>query len=160
MKKILVSLSMAMVVATVGVSAKTVATVNGMVITSTEVEGALDKLTKGQKSWSDLSAKDKEQLITMMAPAKLVAASAKKGLSTKEKEAAVAGFWMQKQIMATTISEEEMKKAYESMQKRIKDAKSTQKIPAFEVVKNSIKMQLAQEKVVGRLMKSAVIKLK
>ncbi len=160
MKKILVSLSMAMVVATVGVSAKTVATVNGMVITSTEVEGALDKLTKGQKSWSDLSAKDKEQLITMMAPAKLVAASAKKGLSTKEKEAAVAGFWMQKQIMATTISEEEMKKAYESMKKRIKEAKSTQKVPAFEVVKNSIKMQLAQEKVVGRLMKSVVIKLK
>ena len=50
--------------------------------------------------------------------------------------------------------------AYNKMKKAAKEAKSTQEIPAFDVVKNSIKMQLAQEKVVGQLMKSAKISVK
>ena len=46
------------------------------------------------------------------------------------------------------------------MKKAAKEAKSTQKIPAFDAVKNNIKVQLAQEKVVSQLMKNAKIKVK
>ncbi len=46
------------------------------------------------------------------------------------------------------------------MKKQATEAKSTQKIPEFEAVKNNIKMQMAQEKVVAALMKSATIKVK
>ena len=46
------------------------------------------------------------------------------------------------------------------MKKMAKKSKSKQKVPEFDTVKNQIKMQLAQEKVVGKLMKSAKIKVK
>jgi hypothetical protein len=95
-----------------------------------------------------------------MAPSKLVAAAAKKDLTEKEKEAALAGFWMQKKISQVEVSDKEAQAAYDKMKKAAKKAKSKKKIPEFEAVKNSIKMQLAQEKVVGELMKSAKIKLK
>ena len=96
----------------------------------------------------------------MMAPAKLVAAESKKSLTDKEKEAALAGFWMQKKMSTTEVSDKVDKEAYNKMKKAAKEAKSTQEIPPFDEIKNSIKMQLAQEKVVSELMKNAKINVK
>ena len=139
--------------------AKTAGTVNGIKITVDEANKALKVLTRGQMTWDKLPSDGKKQLITMMAPSKLVAAAAKKGLSAKEKEAALAGFWMQKQMSKQKVSDKEAKKAYNQMVKAAKAAKSKQKIPPFKQAKNSIKMQLMQEKVVSRLMKKAKIKV-
>jgi hypothetical protein len=58
------------------------------------------------------------------------------------------------------VTDKEAEDAYNKMKKAAKEAKSTQTIPAFDAVKNNIKMQLAQEKVVGQLMKNAKIKVK
>ncbi|MBT8349008.1 MAG: hypothetical protein HKP62_06160, partial [Sulfurovum sp.] len=99
-------------------------------------------------------------LIEMMAPAKLVAAESKKSLTDKEKEAALAGFWMQKKMATTEVTDKEAEDAYNKMKKAAKEAKSTQEIPPLDAVKNNIKMQLAQEKVVAELMKSAKINVK
>ncbi len=134
--------------------------VNDIVITVAEANNALKMLTKGKMTWEKLPQAGKQQLIEMMAPSKLVAAASKKDLTEKEKEAALAGFWMQKKISQTEVSDKEAQAAYDKMKKKAKKAKSKKKIPEFETVKNSIKMQLAQEKVVGELMKSATIKLK
>ena len=60
----------------------------------------------------------------------------------------------------TKVADEEAKKAYDTMTAEAKKAKSTQKIPPFEAVKNQIMMKLAQEKVVANLMKNAKIKVK
>ena len=160
MKKTLVIIGLALALTTNYAAAATAGTVNGMEITVDEANEALKVLSKGQKTWKDLPDEGKKQLIEMMAPAKLVAAESKKSLNAKEKEAALAGFWMQKKMEATKITDEEAKAAYDKMKKQAKEAKSTQKIPEFEAVKNSVKMQLAQEKVVGALMKSAKIKVK
>jgi hypothetical protein len=160
MKKILTTLGLALVLATVSVSAKTAGTVNGMKITVKEANKALKVLTKGKMTWSKLPKEGKKQLITMMAPSKLVAAASRKGLTSKEKEAALAGFWMQKKMSKTKISDKAAKKAYNQMKKAAKKAKSKKKIPAYKSVKNSIKMQLKQEKVVARLMKKAKIRVK
>jgi len=160
MKKLIALLGLTVLMTTTVVSAKTAGTVNGMIITVEEADKALDVLTKGQKKWASLPEDGKTQLIQMMAPAKLVAAESKKSLTEKEQEAALAGFWMQKKMTETKVTDEEAKKAYENMKKAAKEAKSKQKIPAFEAVKNQIMMQLAQEKVVGNLMKSAKIKVK
>lgn len=160
MKKILVVVGLALALTSNFAAAATAGTVNGMEITVDEANEALKILSKGQKTWKDLPAEGKKQLIEMMSPAKLVAAEAKKSLTTKEKEAALAGFWMQKKMSETKITDKDAKAAYDKMKKQAKEAKSTQKIPEFKVVKNSIKMQLAQEKVVSTLMKSAKIKVK
>ena len=160
MKKILPIVALALVLTTNVVSAKTAGTVNGMVITVEEANTALKTLTQGKKTWDTLEPDAKKQLIEMMAPAKLVAAESKKSLTEKEKEAALAGFWMQKKISTTPVTDKEAKEAYEKMKKIATEAKSTQKIPEFEVIKNSIKMQLSQEKVVAELMKNAKVVIK
>jgi hypothetical protein len=160
MKKILTTLGLALALTTATVSAQTAGTVNGMKITVKEANKALKVLTKGKMTWSKLPKEGKKQLITMMAPSKLVAAASRKGLTAKEKEAALAGFWMQKKMSKTKVSNKEAKKAYDQMKKAAKKAKSKKKIPSYKSVKNNIKMQLKQEKVVGRLMKSAKIKVK
>jgi hypothetical protein len=160
MKKVLAILGLSLILSTSVAFAKTAGTVNGMIITVDEANKALNAVTKGKMTWDQLPDDGKKQLIQMMAPAKLVAAKSKLDLSKKEKEAALASFWMQKNISKTKVTDKEAKTAYTKMKKAAKKAKSKQKIPAFDTVKNQIKMQLAQEKVVGKLMKSAKIKVK
>ena len=160
MKKILVILGFTLALTTNYALAATAGTVNGMTITVEEANNALNTLTKGKMTWDKLPADGKKQLIEMMAPAKLVAAESKKSLTDKEKEAALAGFWMQKKMSTTEVSDKEAEEAYNKMKKAAKEAKSTQQIPAFDAVKNSIKMQLSQEKVVSDLMKNAKINVK
>ena len=160
MKKILLIAGLATVLSTTAIMAKTAGTVNGMIITVDEANKALNVLTKGQKTWSTLPAEGQKQLIQMMAPSKLVAAEADKSLTKKEKEAALSGFWMQKNMAATKVTDKEAQAAYDKMKAAAKKANTKQKIPPFEAAKNNIKMQLAQEKVVAKLMKNAKIKVK
>jgi hypothetical protein len=160
MKKILLMVGMATILSTTTIMAKTAGTVNGMIITVNEANKALNVLTKGQKTWSTLPLEGKKQLIQMMAPSKLVAAKANKTLTKKEKEAALSGFWMQKNMAKTKVTDKEAKSIYNKMKAAAKKVKNKQKIPAFEAAKNNIKMQLAQEKVVAKLMKNAKIKVK
>ena len=160
MKKILVILGLTLALTTNYAVAATAGTVNGMTITVEEANNALNTLTKGKMTWEKLPDDGKKQLIEMMAPAKLVAAESKKTLTDKEKEAALAGFWMQKKMATTEVTDKEAEDAYNKMKKAAKEAKSTQEIPVFDAVKNSIKMQLAQEKVVAQLMKNAKINVK
>ena len=160
MKKILAILGLTLALTTQYISAATAGTVNGMEITVEEADKALNQLTKGKMTWDKLPEDGKKQLIDMMAPAKLVAAEANKSLTEKEKEAALAGFWMQKKISTTPITDKEAQEAYDKMKKMAQESKNTQKIPEFDAVKNSIKMQLSQEKVVAEHMKNAKIIIK
>jgi hypothetical protein len=160
MKKMLTILSFALLTSTTYVMAQEAGSVNGIKITVKEADKALEVLTKGQKTWKTLPPKDKKQLIQLMAPSKLVAAKAKKSLTKEEKEAAYTGFWMQKKMASVKISDNDAKLIYKKMVKASSNSKNKQKIPPFESVKNNIKMQLAQEKVVANLMKNAKIKIK
>jgi len=160
LNKLLATLGLALALITVSASAKRAGTVNGITITVEEANKALNLLTKGEMTWDKLPQDGKTQLIQMMAPSKLVAAAAKKQLSKKEKESALSAFWMQQKISKIKITDQEAQKAYNQMKKALKATQSKQKIPPFEKAKNSIKMQLAQEKVVSKLMKKAKIRLK
>jgi len=160
LKKLLITLSIGLFFSTMLVNAKTAGTVNGMKITVKEANKALKALTKGKMTWKKLPKKGKKQLIEMMAPSKLVASAARKGLSKKEREAALAGFWIQKKMSRIKISDKEAKSAYNKMQKAAKKMKSKKRMPSFSKAKNGIKMQLKQEKVVTKLMKKAKIRIK
>ncbi|CAA6801579.1 MAG: Cell binding factor 2 [uncultured Sulfurovum sp.] len=145
---------------TAQLSAKTAATVNGLKITVADANKALKVLTKGEKTWKTLPKDGKQQLIEMMAPSKLVAYVASKELTQKEKQTALSGFWMQKKMAKVKISDKEAKKAYNKMLNASKKMKGKEKIPPFSKIKGSLKMQLAQEKVISSVMKKAKIKLK
>lgn len=159
MKKLLTTAGLVLMLGATAVSAKNAGTVNGMAITVDEANKALKVLTKGKMTWDKLPKDGRNQLIHMMAPSKLVAAASKKELNEKEKEAALSGFWMQKKMSKVNVSDQEAKQAYDKIVKAAKEAKSKEKIPAFDTVKNNIKMQLRQEKVVSGLMKNAKIKV-
>ena len=160
MTKVLAALGVIFILGSTSATAATAATINGMKITVEETNKALEVLTKGKMTWNKLPKDGKTQLIQMMAPSKLVSAAAKKELTTKEKEAALSGFWMQKRMSKMSISDKMAKSAYEKMKKAAKAAKSKEKIPPFEKAKQSIKIQLAQEEIVSGLMKKANIKIK
>ena len=160
MKKTLTILALTLALGTTAMYAKTAGTVNGMIITVEEADKALNIISKGTQKWETLTAEKKKQILQMMAPSKLVAQKASKSLSKKEKEAAFSGFWMQKKMAETKVTDEEAKKVYDKMKAAAKKANSKQTIPEFEVAKNSIKMQIAQEKVLSDLMKSAKVKVK
>ena len=52
----------------------------------------------------------------------LAAIKAQKELSNEEKSAALSKMWMQKQIMTTQVSDDEAKKAYDTLVKKAKEA--------------------------------------
>jgi len=159
-KKVLILLALGFISSSTLVYAKTAGTVNGIKITVKEANKALNLLTKGKQTWATLPKEGKKQLIYMLAPSKLVAVTAKKQLTKKEKEGALASYWMQKKMSKINISDSEAKTAYNKMLKMAKKAKSKAKIPSFKKAKAGLKMQLAQEKVVSKLMKKAKIKIK
>jgi len=160
MRKFLFVLGIGLLLSTTNVVAATAATVNGMKITVKDANKALKVLTKGKMTWAKLPKSGKKQLIEMMAPSKLVAVAAKRGLTSKEKEIAVSGYWMQKKTARIKISDSEAKKAYNQMKRVAKKMKSRRKIPSFQQAKPNLKRQLAQEKVINSLMRKAKIKIK
>ena len=142
------------------IQATTVATINNIKISQKEADKALHALTKGKMTWDTLPDDGKIQLIQMLAPSKLVAQAAKKRLGRKEKADALSNFWMQKKMSKTKVSDKEAKKAYRKMKKLARKSKRKQKLPSFEKAKNGIKMQLAQEKIVSKLLKKTKIRLR
>ncbi len=134
--------------------------INGIYISIDDANNALNAVTKGKATWAAVPKADKERVIKMIAPGKLIEAAAKKDLSSKEKNTALSNYWMQSKVMKTEVSDKELQTAYDKIKKASKDAKSKHKIPEFETLKNTLHMQIAKEKVVADLMKTAKIKLK
>ena len=160
MKKTLTIVGFAFALTTMTISAETAGTVNGMEISVEEANKALNVISRGQATWDKISTQQKEQVLKMIAPSRLAAVKAKKELSEEEKNIALSNLWMQKKISETKISYEEAKKAYEKLKEAAKKANPKKEFPSFESAKKSIKMKIAQEKVIGDLMKDAKIKLK
>ena len=160
MKKTLTKIGLALALTTLTLSAETAGTVNGMKISVAEANKALNVVSRGQATWDKISQQQKEQVLRMIAPSKLAAVKAKKELSPEEKNIALSNLWMQKKMLDTKISDEEAKKTYEKLKAAAKKANPKKAFPPFEAAEKSIKMKMAQEKVVGALMKNAKIKLK
>ncbi|OQX49902.1 MAG: hypothetical protein B5M46_02900 [Epsilonproteobacteria bacterium 4484_20] len=162
MKRTLTTLGLALALTTMTVYAETAGTVNGMEISIEEANKALNVISRGQATWDKISQQQKEQVLKMIAPSKLAVVKAEKELTAEEKNVALSNLWMQKKISETgaAISDEDAKKAYEKMKKAAEKANPKKEFPSFDAVKKNIKMKLAQEKVVGDLMKDAKIKLK
>ena len=138
-------------------NAKVIATVNGYPITEKEANQLLKVLTKGKVKYSQLSPKDKQQIVKRLAVDKLVIKTAYKSLSKRERDFVIANAWMAKKIRGIRVSDAEAKKAYNKNKALFK---RNGKIVPFNKVKNLIKIQLKQKKVVDRLMKHAKIKMK
>ncbi len=157
MKKILTVVALAAALTTSAVSAKVIGTVNGYKITEKEANKLLKVLTGGKIKYSQLKPKDKAEIVKRLAVDKLVIKTAYRSLSKKERDFVIANAWMAKQTRGIKVSTSEAKKAYNANKALFK---KNGKIVPFSKVKNLVKMQLKQRKVVNRLMKRAKIVVK
>ncbi len=134
--------------------------INDIYVSIEEADKALHSISKGKATWVTVSENDRMKLLNMIAPSKLLEAVAVKDLKSKDTEVAYSNVWMQNKIMKTEISDKKLRSAYDKIKKSAKKAKSKQKVPEFDQMKDTLKMQIAKEKVIADLMKSAKIKLK
>lgn len=147
MKKILLAF---ILLSTVGISAKTIATVNGYAIAEKEANAFLKIATKGKVTYKMLKKKDKIALVERLAVDKLVLKTAMKEVSKKEQENVIAGFWLRKKASKYKVSTKEIKNAYKKNKKFFKGQN-------FNQVKDMIKTSIAQKKAVTKMMEKAKI---
>jgi hypothetical protein len=136
-------------------SRSVVATINGMKVLKKEADGHLKERTKGKLANFDLlPKKQRMMLIRELALPKIILAEAKKELSTQEKESAYSRAWMQKQIANTKVTDDEIHRIYLQMKQDALDHNATQQIPPYEAIKERLRMQIIDRKVIGKLMKN------
>ena len=137
-----------------------VATVNGHKVLKKEADAHLKKRTQGKMSNFDhLPKKQRLRLIQEMSLSILVLDSAQKELSDEEKKAVYARLWMQKEVLKIKITDEQVKKVYDQLKQRSEENNATAKIPAFESIKDKMKLQMKDKQMVGNLMKDVEIKV-
>ncbi len=129
-----------------------------MAISVDDVNKALQIMTKGKATWATLPEKDKARVLEMVAPRQMITLAANNELTKEQKENALTNYWMQKQLVNVTVSDDDVKKRYAKIKKRL--AKSKKELPPFEKLAPALKLELAKEKLVSDLMKHAKIKLK
>ena len=156
MKKILVILGVISGLSTAILADSVVGSVNGIPIYKSEAQRALKALGNTNMTYDTLPPNGRKQLLEIIAPGKLVGAAAKKELSAKEKNDALSGFWMQKKMSSTKVTDKEAQDVYDKLKKSSKEG---EKIPPFEKVKENIKMQIKQDKIIEGLMKNVKIKV-
>ena len=157
MKKLITVLAIALALTTSAVTAKVIGTVNGYPITEKEANALLKVLTKGKVKYSQLRPKDKKEIVKRLAIDKLVIKTAYRELPKKERDYIIANAWMAKKIRKVKVTEKEARRAY-NQNKHLFKKKG--KIVPYKKVRNLIKMQLKQKKVIDRLMKRAKIVVK
>ncbi len=157
MKKLITAFAVIAALTTSTITAKVIGSVNGYSITEKEANNLLKVLTHGKVKYSQLKPKDKREIVKRLAVDKLVIKTAYRSLSKKERDFVIANAWMAKKIRGVKVTNSEAKKAYNANKQLFK---KNGKIVPFSKVKNLIKMQLKQKKVVDRMMKRAKIIVK
>jgi hypothetical protein len=136
-----------------------IATVNGIKIYKRDADKFLKLATKGKVSDLDkLSKKHQKDVIKNLASTALIEAKAKKEVTQKEKNKLAAQYWMGKKLKKIKVSDGEAKKFYKANKKAFKGKNG--KLVPFEKVKNYISMNIKQQKLIKKLMKSAKIVIK
>jgi len=150
MKKLMATAVVALSLAVTGISAKVVATVNGYTVTDKEANKLLKVLTNGKVKYSQLKTADKKEIAKRVAIDKIVVANAKRGLTKKEQKFVLANAYLAKAIKGVKVSDKEVRKVYRENKKFFT---KKGKVTPYKKVKDIIKIQLKQKKVIDRLAK-------
>jgi hypothetical protein len=136
------------------------ATVNDHKILKKDADAHLKKRTQGKMSNVDLLPKNQRlRIIQEMSLPILAADSAQKELSEAEKEAVYKRVWMQQEALKIKISDEELKEVYNKLKQQAEDNNNTANIPTFESIKDKMKLQMIEKKMIANLMKDVEIKV-
>ena len=137
-----------------------VAIVNGTKIIKKDADTYLSKRTKGKVSDFDLLPKEQRlALIKEISLPLLLADGARKALSDEEKDAILSRAWMAKEAKDANITDAQIQAAYEKIKAQAKAQSALQQIPPLDTIKDRIRMQIVEQKVVSQLMRGAEIRI-
>ncbi len=137
-----------------------VATVNGEKIRKKEADTYLSKRTNGKiKDFDLLPKKQRLSLIKELALPKIIAKKAQKAFSSEEKDALIARAWMQNAMAKAKVPEAQIKAAYERIKAQAKAKSALAQLPPLEKIKERIKMQIAEQQLIGQLMRGVEVKV-
>jgi hypothetical protein len=142
-------------------SGKTViATVNGHKIIKKEADDYLKQRTQGKITNSDsIPPQQRQKLIQELSLPLLALDAAKKELPAKEKQMIYNRAWMQKEASKITITDEQALAVYNQLKKQSEENNSTTAIPPFDSIKDRLKSQMLEKKLIGKLMENVEIKV-
>lgn len=137
-----------------------VATVNGHKVLKKEADEHLKKRTQGKVSDFDrLPEEQRLRIIQELSLPILALDSAQKELSVQEKESIYQRMWMQQEALKIKITDEQIQTVYDQLKQRSEENNNTANIPSFESIKDKLKAQMIERKIIAKLMKDIEIKV-
>jgi hypothetical protein len=137
-----------------------IAIVNGQQIIKKDADAYLKQRTQGKViDFDRLPPEQRPRLIQELVLPILVSQAAKKELSNEEKQAVYTRAWTQKEALKIKISDDQAIEVYNELKKQAEENNATRNIPAFEAIKDRLKMQLIEKTLIERVMKNAKIKV-
>jgi len=138
-----------------------IATVNGHKIRKKEADAYIRSRTKGKITDFDTLPKEQQlRLVRELSLPILIASQAKKELSEREKEGAYVSAWMHKKAAKVTVTDAEVQALYDQLKQQAMERNATNNIiPPFESIKNKMKSQMVEKKIMDGLMKDVKIEV-
>ena len=135
-----------------------IGTVNKHKVLKKDADAYLAQRTKGKvNNFDSLPVKQRKMLINELALPVLAIEAAKNDLTPLEKETVFNRTWMQKESRKMQIKDDEVRVIYDQLKQQSIDNNDTRTIPAFDAIKNRLKMQMVEKSIMGKLMKDVKI---
>ncbi len=137
-----------------------VATVNGHKVFKKEADAHINKRTQGKITDFDrLPEEQRLRIIEELSLPILALDSAEKEISVQEKESLYTGIWMRKEASKIKITDEQVQAVYNQLKQRSEESNNTANIPTFDSIKDKLKSQMIEKKIIDKLMKDVKIKV-
>ena len=135
-----------------------VGTINKHKILKKDADAYLTQRTKGKiNNFDTIPPKQQKMLMQELALPILAIEAAKNDLTPLEKETVFNRAWMQKEARKTQIKDSEVRAIYDKLKQQSIDHNDTRPIPAFDMIKNRLKMQMLEKNIITKLMKDVKI---
>ncbi|WP_297525816.1 hypothetical protein [Sulfurovum sp.] len=138
-----------------------IAIVNGHKIRKKQADAYLKSRTKGKVADFDLlPPKQQKRLVKELSLPLLIADAAKKELSSQEQDAAYVNMWLRKKASSVSVSNTELHTLYDQLKQKAAERNPSKNIiPPFDSIKNKMKSQMIEKKIMDDLMKNAEIEV-
>ena len=137
-----------------------VATVNGHKVLKKEADAHIKKRTQGKiTDYDRLPEEQRLRIIEELSLPILALDSAQKELSAQDKGSLYTNIWMQKEASKLKITDEQVQAVYDQLKQRAVESNNTASIPVFDSIKDKLKSQMIEKKIIDKLMKDVKIKV-
>jgi len=137
-----------------------IGTVNKHKVLKKEADAYLAQRTQGKiKNFDSIPLNQQKMLIQELALPMLALDAAQSELTELEKQTVITRVWMQKEARNIKIEDDDVRVVYDKLKQQSIDNNDTRTIPAFEAIKNKLRMQMIEKDMMTKLMKDVKIKV-